>query len=191
LWWVFLHNLIVCSGFFLERTQAYIYIRLIASGIDKIHNCPKCLKEKHFQNLMHMSETPGTCGQDPMVPLIAHPSFFLTSICVHVHNILQLSMYLCMTYIQKKNNQTAVSIHTGFLTCIRFWKCFSYLWSWRVSQTLCYVQHLHTLLCLLVVTCKPNFYFQAKLVNNYMYISIKFCICLLIQDQAQGYLISD
>ena len=27
----------------------YIYIRLIASGIDKIHNCPKCLKEKHFQ----------------------------------------------------------------------------------------------------------------------------------------------
>ena len=41
----------------------------------------------------------------------------------------------------------------------------------------------------LVVTCKPNFYFQAKLVNNYMYISIKFCICLLIQDQ--GYLISD
>ena len=34
-----------------------IYIRLIASGIDKIHNCPKCRKEKHFQNLMHMSET--------------------------------------------------------------------------------------------------------------------------------------
>ena len=41
----------------------------------------------------------------------------------------------------------------------------------------------------LVVTSKPNFYFQANLVNNYMYISIKFCICLLIQDQ--GYLISD
>ena len=39
-----------------------------------------------------------------------------------------------------------------------------------------YVQHLHTLLCLLVVTSKPNFYFQAKLVNNYMYISIKFCM---------------
>jgi hypothetical protein len=38
-------------------TQAYIYIGLIASGIDKIHNCPKCLKEKHFQNLMNMSET--------------------------------------------------------------------------------------------------------------------------------------
>jgi hypothetical protein len=46
-------NPIVCSGLFLEQTQAYIYIRLIASGIDKIHNCPKCLKEKHFQNLMH------------------------------------------------------------------------------------------------------------------------------------------
>jgi hypothetical protein len=39
----------------------------------------------------------GTCGQDPMVPLIALPSFFLTSIFFHVHNILQLSMYLCMT----------------------------------------------------------------------------------------------
>ena len=37
---------IVCSGLFLEQTQAYIYIRLIASGIDKIHNCPKCRKEK-------------------------------------------------------------------------------------------------------------------------------------------------
>jgi hypothetical protein len=24
---------------------------LIASGIDKIHNCPKCLKEKHFQKI--------------------------------------------------------------------------------------------------------------------------------------------
>jgi hypothetical protein len=33
------------------------------------------------------------------------------------------------------------------------------------------------------------YYFQAKLVNNYMYISIKSCICLLIQDQ--GYLIID
>jgi hypothetical protein len=52
-----LRNPIVCSGLFLEQTQAYIYIRLIASGIDKIHNCPKCRKEKHFQNLMHMSET--------------------------------------------------------------------------------------------------------------------------------------
>jgi hypothetical protein len=30
-----LHNPIVCSGLFLEQTQAYIYIRLIASGIDK------------------------------------------------------------------------------------------------------------------------------------------------------------
>ena len=55
----------------------------------------------------------GTCGQDPMVPLIANPSFFLTSIFFHVHNILQLSMYDIYT---KKNNQTAVSIHTGFLT---------------------------------------------------------------------------
>jgi hypothetical protein len=52
-----LRNPIVCSGLFLEQTQAYIYIRLIASGIDKIHNCPKCLKEQHFQNLMDMSET--------------------------------------------------------------------------------------------------------------------------------------
>jgi hypothetical protein len=44
-----LRNPIVCSGLFLKQTQVYIYIRLIASGIDKIHNCPKCLKEKHFQ----------------------------------------------------------------------------------------------------------------------------------------------
>ena len=42
-------NPIVCSGLLLKETQAYIYIHLIASGIDKIHNCPKCLKEKHFQ----------------------------------------------------------------------------------------------------------------------------------------------
>jgi hypothetical protein len=45
-----LRNPIVCSGLFLKQTQVYIYIRLMASGIDKIHNCPKCLKEKHFQN---------------------------------------------------------------------------------------------------------------------------------------------
>ena len=45
-----LRNPIVCSGLFLKQTQAYICIRLMASGIDKIHNCPKCLKEKHFQN---------------------------------------------------------------------------------------------------------------------------------------------
>ena len=44
-----LRNPIVCSGLFLKQTQAYIYVRLIASGIDKIHICPKCLKEKHFQ----------------------------------------------------------------------------------------------------------------------------------------------
>jgi hypothetical protein len=43
-----LRNPIVCFGLLLKQTQAYIYIRLIASGIDKIHNCPKCLKEKHF-----------------------------------------------------------------------------------------------------------------------------------------------
>jgi hypothetical protein len=42
-----LRNPIVCSGLLLKQTQAYIYIRLIASGIDKIP--PKFLKEKHFQ----------------------------------------------------------------------------------------------------------------------------------------------
>lgn len=60
--------------------------------------------------------------------------------------------------------------------------------SWRVYQTLCYVQHIHTSI-MSMVTSKPNFYFQTKFVNNYMYISIKFCASLLIQDQ--GYLISD
>jgi hypothetical protein len=44
-----LRNPIVCSGLLLKPTQAYIYIRLIASGIDKIHNCTKCIKENHFQ----------------------------------------------------------------------------------------------------------------------------------------------
>ena len=43
----------------------------------------------------------GTCGQDPMVPLIAHfPLFFNIDFVLHVHNILQLSMYHYMTYIQ-------------------------------------------------------------------------------------------
>jgi hypothetical protein len=59
-----LRNPIVCSGLLLKQTQAYIYIRLIASGIDTIHNCPKCLKEKHFQkfrwppNLQQMVQSP-------------------------------------------------------------------------------------------------------------------------------------
>jgi hypothetical protein len=57
----------------------------------------------------------GTCGQDPMVPLIAHPSFFLAFFFFHVHNILQLSMYLCMTYIQKK------PIKQQFLSILGFW----------------------------------------------------------------------
>ena len=39
----------------------------------------------------------GTCGQDPMVPLIAHPPFFLNIdfffFMTHVHNILSRSMY--------------------------------------------------------------------------------------------------
>ena len=34
----------------------------------------------------------------------------------HINNILQLSMYHCMTYIYNKYNQTVVSIHAGFLT---------------------------------------------------------------------------
>ena len=59
-----LHNPIVCSGLLLKQAQAYIYIRLIASGIDKIDNCPKCLKGKHFQkfcsppNLHQMVQSP-------------------------------------------------------------------------------------------------------------------------------------
>ena len=59
-----LRNPIVCSGLLLKQTQAYIHIRLIASGIDKIDNCPKCLKGKHFQkfcsppNLHQMVQSP-------------------------------------------------------------------------------------------------------------------------------------
>jgi hypothetical protein len=59
-----------------------------------------------------------------------------------------------------------------------------------IPYAMCNIYILYHVYRLLVVTSKPNFYFQARLVNNYMYyISIKFCICLLIQDQ--GYLISD
>ena len=46
-----LRNPIVCSGLLLKQTQAYIYIRLIASGIDKIHNCTKCLKRKSLSKV--------------------------------------------------------------------------------------------------------------------------------------------
>ena len=59
-----LHNPIVCSGLLLKQAQAYIYIRLFASGIDRIHNFPTCLKEKHFQkfrwppNLQQMVQNP-------------------------------------------------------------------------------------------------------------------------------------
>jgi hypothetical protein len=49
-----------------------------------------------------------------MVPLNAHPSFFLTSIffsCTQHFPTFYVSLYDIYT---KKNNQTAVSIHTGF-----------------------------------------------------------------------------
>ena len=60
----------------------------------------------------------GTCGQDPMamVPLIAHPSFFLKInlfSCTQQFAIFYVSLYDIYT---KKNDQTAVSIHTVFLT---------------------------------------------------------------------------
>jgi agmatine/peptidylarginine deiminase len=33
----------------IAKANASLYLFIFASGIDKIHNCPKCLKEKHFQ----------------------------------------------------------------------------------------------------------------------------------------------
>ena len=56
----------------------------------------------------------GTCGQDPMVLLIV---FFLTSIffsCTQHFATFYVSLY--DIYTTNKNNQTAVSIHTGLLT---------------------------------------------------------------------------
>jgi hypothetical protein len=41
-----------------------------------------------------------TCGHDPIWCIWLPLPPFLTSICFHVHTILQLSMYHCMTYIQ-------------------------------------------------------------------------------------------
>ena len=56
---------------------------------DKIHNCPNCLKEKHFQNLMHMSEgsrsnrpqtksVPSQIGPSQIIVLLW--SFFIVSL---------------------------------------------------------------------------------------------------------------
>ena len=73
-------------------------------------------KANLFVNVAHNigSETlfkiTGTCGQDPMVPLIAHPSFFS---CTQHFATFYVSLYDIYT---KKNNQRTVSIHTGFLT---------------------------------------------------------------------------
>ena len=54
-----------------------------------------------------------------MVPLISHPFFFFSI------NFCSCTQHLATFYVYtQKNNQAAVSIHTGFLTCIRFWKCF-------------------------------------------------------------------
>jgi hypothetical protein len=48
-----LRNPIVCFGLLLKQTQAYIYIRLIASGIDKIHNSklPKMSQRKTLSKI--------------------------------------------------------------------------------------------------------------------------------------------
>jgi hypothetical protein len=42
-----LRNPIVCSGLLLKQTQAYIYIRLIASGMDAIHFFLECPLYQH------------------------------------------------------------------------------------------------------------------------------------------------
>jgi hypothetical protein len=67
----------------------------------------------------------GTCGQDPMVPLIAHPSFFLTSILFMYTTFCN---FQCITvwHIYKKK-QSSSSFYPYWVSdiCIRFWKCFS------------------------------------------------------------------
>ena len=62
----------------------------MASGIDKIHNCPKCLKEKHFQNLMHMSQ-----------PIMDRNR------CL----IVLLLLYICHTVIHRKLQNVVYMIH--------------------------------------------------------------------------------
>ena len=58
-------------------------------------------------------------GGKYMVPLIAHPPFFLTSIFVFMCTT--FCNFLCITvwHISNKNNRTVVSIHTGFLTYLQ------------------------------------------------------------------------
>ena len=82
-------------------------------------------KANLFVNVAHNigSETlfkiTGTCGQDPMVPLIAHPSFFFmyTTFC----------NFLCITvwHIYKKK-QSKSSFYPYWVSdiCIRFWVFF-------------------------------------------------------------------
>ena len=53
----------------------------------------------------------GTCGHDPMVPLIAHPPFFF-----NVDFFFMYTTFCNFLCIYNKNNQTVVSIHTAFLT---------------------------------------------------------------------------
>ena len=57
---------------------------------------------KYFTILFRFSAD--TCGQDPMLPPPPPPPlfffFYKHRLFFHINNILQLSMYHCMTYIQ-------------------------------------------------------------------------------------------
>ena len=94
-------------------------------GRDQLDRC-RWMERTQGSATRQISRT-GTCGQDPMLlpfffkmlppPFFLYFFYFLTSTLCHINNILQLSMYHCMTY---KYNQTVVSIHARFLTRYKF-----------------------------------------------------------------------
>ena len=164
---------IVCSGLFLEQTQAYIffYICLIASAdqvLIKYTIAQNVSKKNTFKTLC-------ICQKPSMDRNCCSIVFFVYMSYSDTQKVAKCCVREKKLMIKKggmgnrrQHSHRVLSTSTCDLEeCLR-------------SYAMC---NICILLCLLVVASKPNNYFQTKLVNNYMYISIKFCICLLIQDQ--------
>jgi hypothetical protein len=58
--------------------------------------------QQEFAQIFSPIQTTGTRGQDPIMfpPPLFFPFFFEHRFFFHINNILQLSMYHCMTFIQ-------------------------------------------------------------------------------------------